>query len=80
MIHVFKSLKYAKKSIYRKTKKKQSEKKVQKKRNFLYKNRKLFLKHRTFIHLYHNFSNGFTDDFELEPLASQDFFQRWALS
>lgn len=80
MLRVWKSLKYAKKSIYRKTKKKQSEKKTQNKRNFLYKNHQLLLKHCTFIHRYHDFSHGFTHEFELEPLASQAFFQRRALS
>lgn len=79
MLHVWKSLKYAKKSIYRKTKKKQSENKTQKRISSLYKNCKLF-KYHTFIHRYNNFSHGFTNEFELEPLASQAFFQRRALS
>lgn len=79
MLHVWKSLKYAKKLIYQKTRKKQSEKKIQKRISFLYKNYKL-LKYCTFIHQYHDFSHGFTDEFELEPLASQAFFQRRALA
>lgn len=81
MLRVWKSLKYIKKSIYYHFRKKQhSQKDIQKRRSFLYKNHRILFKHQVFIHYFEDFQNGFTNDFEREPLRSQAFAQRSSLS
>lgn len=64
----------------KKPKKQLSYKKLLKRRCFLYQRRKVLLDYQTFIHRYHDFDRGYTDDFSLEPLYSQAYYQQRSLS
>lgn len=49
-------------------------------REFLYKSRDVLLHYRTFLHRYQDYIRGFTDNYAVEPLATQAYYQRLALS
>ena len=83
MLRDWKSTMFEKKSVFKRIKKPKkplNHKKLLKKQRFLYQSRKVLLKYRTFLHRYHDCVRGLSNDYAIEPLYSQAYFQRRALS
>lgn len=65
---------------YHLKKRKPGYKATQKRIRFLYINRKILLKHRTFLHRFRHYLRGCSTEFDGEILQGRTFQQRDALS